>query len=234
MRHNRFYTPSSKGSVGDTITIQDNRIVHQVSRVLRMNAGDPLVLFGGDGYERIGHIVGISSKDIQVTVTEVKEKNRLLQPVTLCCAILKRSNFELVVQKATEVGVKEIVPLLTQYVVKTGLSIERLNKIAIEAAEQSGRTTIPVIHDPASLSEAFDTSIKLDNQVIFFDGTGEELSRELSTGEYSIYIGPEGGWSTEEVGLAQEKGATIASLGSLTLRAETAAIVATYTVGHKR
>jgi 16S rRNA (uracil1498-N3)-methyltransferase len=146
--------------------------------------------------------------------------------VTLFCAVLKKENFELVVQKATECGVSKIIPIITARTVKTGLNLERLQKIAREASEQSGRSTVPEISEPISFDESLEMTRQNDLKILF-DISGKFLGK-TSKNSPAIWIGPEGGWTPEEIKKATQNNFKIASLGPNTLRAETAAIVATY------
>jgi 16S rRNA (uracil1498-N3)-methyltransferase len=143
--------------------------------------------------------------------------------VTLCCSILKRENFELVVQKATELGVSRIIPIIAERTVKTGLKMERLKAIAKEATEQSGRGVVPDISEPMSLTDA----LALPGHKLFFH-TGTQAHPALSSDPALLFIGPEGGWSDRDVAAAVSAGCQVCSLGKRTLRGETAAIVACY------
>lgn len=229
--HRFFYPPASK----KLASIGDGEIVHQLSNVLRMEKGEDVVFFNGDGNEYIFHIEHITKKDIRGSVDRVEKNSR--EPkrfVTLYCAILKRENFELVCQKGTEVGVSAIVPLLTERTVKMNINSERLKKIITEAAEQSGRGRVPELSIPKTLHDVLE---KKDGEAsIFFDtvqsvnsAIGWDLSRSFEmTERVNIFIGPEGGWSEAERDMAKKAQFTFASLGSSILRGETAAIVATY------
>ena len=143
--------------------------------------------------------------------------------------LLKRENFELICQKATEIGIETITPLLTNRTVKTGFNRERIEKIIREASEQSGRTTLPKLNEPTTLAEAI-LSVTAGCSV-FFDLSGKELPEQEYASEItSCFIGPEGGFTEEETEIARKAGLVIGSLGTLTLRGETAAIVASYLI----
>lgn len=158
-----------------------------------------------------------------------------VRSVTLYCAVLKRENFEWVIQKCTELGVKRFVPIITARTVKTGLRMERLRVIAKEAAEQSGRGIIPTIDHPlefdrACLSGRQALEEAKNQKNIFFHTLTNEQTRKPENQQtpVSIWVGPEGGWTEEEVDKAKNQGFIFSSLGSLILRAETAAIIAAY------
>jgi 16S rRNA (uracil1498-N3)-methyltransferase len=145
---------------------------------------------------------------------------------------LKKSNFELVVQKATEIGVGEIVPILCKNTVKTGLNLKRLEKIAKEAAEQSKRVTLPKIEKILSFKEAIEKARNFDLKILF-DISGKNpsfLKRKVKN--VAIFIGPEGGWDKSEIELAKKENFEILNLGKLNLRSETAAIVSSFLIIH--
>ncbi len=228
MRIPRFFVSFDLGQ--DRIEIRDANIVHQIMRVLRMCDGQELILCNGDGSDVRVWILG-STKDM-VTVEVIgreKNENESERDVVLYCSILKRENFEWVAQKATEIGVSEIIPLVAQHTVKLELKEERLRKIIQEAAEQSGRSVLPRLQ----ISMGFEQAVKeatLDSINLFFDASGKEFDKKLIKKEQriNIFIGPEGGWSEEEVETARRNKFIFVGLGGLTLRAETAAVIGTY------
>ena len=142
-------------------------------------------------------------------------------------------------QKAVEAGIKEIVPVISKRAVKLNLNLKRLNKIIREAAEQSERGIMPILNKPLELSKAIKES-QSNNLNLFFDRNGSEFSEVLGIikkddlKKIGIWIGPEGGWGEEEVKIAKENNFKIVSLGKLTLRAETAAIIASYLIENSR
>jgi 16S rRNA (uracil1498-N3)-methyltransferase len=144
--------------------------------------------------------------------------------IHLYAAVLKRENFEWIVEKATEVGAHSIHPILTERTVKMKLNEERLLKIAKEAAEQSGRGIIPRIETVISASEAFSGA---SGQKLFLEPGGEAFPPGTA-GELSLFVGPEGGWSESESAIARESGCIPVRLGQTILRAETAAVIAVY------
>jgi 16S rRNA (uracil1498-N3)-methyltransferase len=215
----------------DRIAVHDPELVHQVRTVLKLATGERIVLANGIGDEATTVIKEIDASAVTVEV-ESRRKNtgESGARVTLYCAILKRENFELAAQKATEVGVAEIVPLITERTVKLGFKADRLKKILIEASEQSGRGTVPTLNDPMKLVSALGAAAGNDENY-FFDKDGASLERPAKK-RVGIFIGPEGGWTDAELALAKEYGCKTVSLGAMTLRGETAAIVATYLATH--
>jgi len=202
-------------------------IGHQVVDVLRMGEKEQVELIDGHGHSAIVEITDVKKHSATVhVVARTFAPIDLSRRVVLYCAVLKKDNFEWVVQKATEVGIAEIVPIITDRTIKTGLRADRLEKIINEAVEQCGRNTVPklrpVIDYDVALGEA-------KGQKIFFQAGGAKLNDLKLAGDgVSIFIGPEGGWSEAEVESARVAGAAIASLGNNILRGETAAVVAAW------
>ena len=213
-----------------TLAITDGEVVSQWRNVLRLVTGDTVLLCDGQGQEARAVILDINKSEARVNIESVETPEReARKKATLFCALLKRENFELICQKATELGIARIVPLITTRTVKTGFNRERIVKIIREACEQSGRTTIPELAEPITLAEAVINAAP--GSAAFFDLSGQELATEDYARDItSCFIGPEGGFTEEEVAAAKAAGLVIASLGKLTLRGETAAIVASYLI----
>lgn len=220
MRVNRFFFPHQGR---ETLEIRTPDLVQQIGRVLRMEPQEPIALFEGDGLEWSGIITEIKKDSVHLKRSSLEKNLREPQRrVSLCLSILKRENFEWAVEKATEVGVCRIIPLLTERTVKLNLNMERLRKIAREAAEQSGRAMVPEIFEPVRLTEAF----KMEGEKVFFD-IGPRTNG-IKAEQLAIFVGPEGGWSEKEREGAREAGLAVAGLGPTVLRAETAAVVGAF------
>jgi 16S rRNA (uracil1498-N3)-methyltransferase len=146
--------------------------------------------------------------------------------IWLCVALLKKDNFDLVVQKATELGVSNILPVLCEHSEKRKLNAERMQKIAMEATEQSGRGDLPVIHSPQTLTEIFQSGI-LPQEKVVFDARGVPFAQyHAGTNQvsFALFVGPEGGFSENEITFLRGYNVPAVSLGTQILRAETAAI----------
>jgi 16S rRNA (uracil1498-N3)-methyltransferase len=230
MRLHRFIGPFDFSQ--KTLIIDDESFVQQWRTVLRLGIGDSIILSDGHGKETEAVIIEMDKKTAEVTLGTITTPER--EPVkmaTLYCAMLKRENFELVVQKATEIGIARIVPIVTERTVKTGQNRDRLLKIIREAAEQSGRTVLPELAEPLRFRDAVAEAAGTPS--LFFDLSGTSMDFSKNTTAYtSCFIGPEGGFSEPEVALARENSLTVASLGTLTFRGETAAIVVSYLLTH--
>jgi 16S rRNA (uracil1498-N3)-methyltransferase len=238
-----FSTLGGSASGGDfsqsRFKIYDEEILKQAKNVLRLKKGDSLILADGKLNEAVVRIAESDKKFLEVEILERNvNKNEPERHGILYCSILKRENFEWVVQKATEVGIKEIAPVISSRTVKLGLKEERLEKIIKEAAEQSGRGVLPILRQAVKFSEALENA-KQNDLNLFFEIGGQLLDmaelREMKFKKIGIFIGPEGGWSPEEVEAIasltkEDKNFKLRGLGKLTLRAETAAVAASWFV----
>jgi 16S rRNA (uracil1498-N3)-methyltransferase len=233
MRLHRFYS-SEKVGPRTQLAIVDADLIHQVRRVFRLMPNDKVVLFDGSGSEYICTIVSYDGDDgMTLTVSEsvtARFTPSLGSRLWLFAALVKKDTFETIVEKATELGVTDIVPILAERSEKKSANDVRLAKIIMEASEQSGRGDLPTLHPVMSLKECLDLcdSEKLRVPLVFHtDGTQLEKGTD-SPGALTqaVLIGPEGGWSPHEVSLFHEKKIAIRCLGPQVLRAETAVVAA--------
>lgn len=232
----RFFTDEIQGDVG---IISGADAVH-IGRSLRMRLGDELILCR-DGIEYISNIRTISDSQV---VCDIKESRRTLaEPdceVVLFQAVPKLDKLEFIVQKATELGAAKIVPVLTKRCVSRPdeksfeKKRDRLSKIALEAAKQSGRGIIPQVSRIISLDEAIGQMKELDISVICYEKGGKSLSQiELKEKKsIGIFIGSEGGFEESEASLCAENGIIPVGLGARILRCETAPIAALSIIMH--
>lgn len=227
MRLNRFIGEFDLSE--DLVSITDSNQTFQIINVLRLKVGDILVLVGGK-IEAKAEIIDFKDGNVQVKIIDrLISENGPQREVNLYLAILKKDNFEWAVQKATECGASSITPIVSERTIKLGLNFDRLYKIAKEAAEQSGRRTLPVIKNSLELKSTLD-SLDSHSINIMFDPTGVPISSsEIKTGAVNLFIGPEGGWSPEEIKYFIDSNKfLVLNLGKNILRAETAATVVTY------
>lgn len=207
--------------------------------VLRSKIGDSIKLIDGSGRAYSAIISSISKNGVAVNIEkELSVDAEAPCHLVLCQGMLKGEKMDIVIQKAVELGVKEIVPLITEHsVVKETRRIARWRKIAEEAAEQCGRAVIPEIREPEGFYEFLKKFSDPDARcgIIFWEQGGaglREAVKRVFLGESSmmkkifVIVGPEGGLSTQEVSTAESAGFIKATLGKRILRAETAAIVA--------
>lgn len=215
-----------------TLTITEREFVNQVRNVLRLNVGEELILSSGSAEEARAKITSYGNKYVEVSILErMKNTREPKRSVTLYLSVLKRENFELAAQKATEVGVARIVPVISARTVKMNINKERVEKITKEAAEQSGRGVVPGIASAMSFEEAL-IDAKKNDLALFFDAEGKEFKYSVldKIKSVGIFVGPEGGWTNEEIEKSKEAKLISINLGALTLRAETAVTVASYLV----
>ncbi len=221
------------------VKIVDAEMWHKAKNVLRLAIGEKIILGDGKKIEAMAEIIGFGKNTVEVEISEINEnQNESLIYGVLYCSILKRENFEWVVQKATECGIKEIIPIVSARTVKFGIKEDRFKKIILEAGEQSGRGELPILTEPVKFREAIKNAGQNDLN-LFFEMGYPDLNRE-ETGCFQpkrvgIFIGPEGGWSREELEAItskakEDKKFKLAGLGKTTLRAETAAAVASWMV----
>lgn len=212
----------------------------QVRSVLRLQTGDPIVLFNGTGVEATAHISGGTKDAIGYEIDTVATPDR--EPplrLTVGLAVLKGDRFEVAIQKLTELGVTRIVPLLTERSVVSfddarnwQKRADRYARICREAAEQSERVRLPELAAPVDLAGFLDTQpVGQPPVIVLLERAGSVPIGEVAfESDLAIAIGPEGGWSDREQVLIGERATGTATLGRLILRAETAAIVAAGTL----
>jgi 16S rRNA (uracil1498-N3)-methyltransferase len=221
MRIHRFYLPEQ---LEEELTVTDERLLHQWRTVLRVPEGGSLRLFNGRGVERIYAVTAYEKRDALLRFREDAESKTPSGNVTLFFSLLKKDKNEWVIQKCTEIGISRFVPIISERTEKTGFSLERIGKIAIEAAEQCGRADIPELLEPMPIDGAiaeFGPSMEL---YVCDEGGGTENIGSLDA--VGCFVGPEGGWTDGEKKKFSDSGIRTLSLGKFTLRAETAAIVA--------
>lgn len=205
--------------------------IKQIKDVLRLRKGDKVVLSDGHGKEAEVVLDFVSAKKItgaiEATPTNLQSKEKTCRKVNLYLAILKKENFEMAAQKAVEAGVSKIIPIITERTIKTGLNMQRLEKIILEASEQCGRSIVPILSPILNFQEALADGNNAKEKIIFHLG-GKPYESNKETEEVSIFVGPEGGFTEKEVTSAKKASYLVTSLGPLVLRGETAAIIATY------
>lgn len=230
MRLHRFYVEQS---LGEEIVIHKKELIQQWTKVFRYKEKDLVILFDGKGYDVVYALQTLSQKEAVLVMKEKSPSYIPLKKVTLCVSLVKKDTFELILQKATELGVSTIIPILSERSEKKNLRMERLQTIAIESAEQCGRGDIPQILDITTLSEAF--SHTQTSSFSFVGDTSEEkdtlrsnnIQKKIAAADtVNIFIGPEGGWTEKERVLFKKHEVMSVSFGNTVLRAETAAIVA--------
>ena len=220
----RFY--SEKLPKGQKVRVEGEEARH--IHVLRLRKGDQICLFDGKGSELIGKISAIEAKKVEITVL-AREKVRIQGVcVDLATSVPKGKRFDWMIQKATELGIVRIIPLITHRSVvkpKKGGKSERWHRIAVEAAKQSQRKTVPEITDALSFNEFLEFIDGYDLKMIALPTAKKHIKnvlRKRKPKRILCLIGPEGGFIDEEIKKAEEKGFKPVNLGKEILRVETA------------
>lgn len=205
----------------------DGAQAHYLGTVMRLCEGDLLLLFDGHSGEWLGKIVAARKRRLIVSVERHVRDAEAVPDVWLAFAPVKRVQVDWLVEKATELGVARLTPVITQRTIVERVKLERLQAIAIEAAEQCGRTRLPQIDGPVALA-ALLKDRDPDRLLYFADEQGgEPASRAFAPGAAMILTGPEGGFTDEERAAVRAAPNSLAvSLGQRILRAETAALAA--------
>lgn len=227
MRLHRFYIEQP---LGEELVVEQSELVHQWISVFRYKCEDEVVLFSSTnlGVDYIYRIKSVNKKTVELFF--VSEQKNILpkKEITLCMAIVKKDTFENIVRYATELGVTKIIPVLASRSEKKNLNFERLNNIAKEASEQSGRGTVPVIRDILSFNEALEQSKSVTNifTSLYGEDSSELVNRGLLKDNLTLWIGPEGGWTPDEEKLAKENNFELMKLTETVLKADTAVVCA--------
>lgn len=234
----RFFVP--KSALKDGRALLPERAAEQLRRVLRAQPGVEIAVFDGSGAEWLVQLDIVSAREvsgvIRSAVTPAVEPS---VAVTLCQALVRPERFEIVLQKCTELGVVEFIPVLSERVqagdaAPSAARLSRWSRIIEEAAEQSGRTRVPVVSEPFPLGDAVRRQAGRGPVVLLWEmQTGPGLRQvlrgvaELGLPErLSLVVGPVGGFGEAEVKDAADAGALVAGMGPRVLRTETAAIAA--------
>ncbi len=200
---------------------------HYLSNVMRMKAGDPLILFDDRTGEWDAVIADPHRKSTAVTLTALRRPREQVPDLWLCAAPIKKGRIDWVAEKACELGVARYVPVLTRRTIVDRLNLDRLRAHMIEAAEQCERTALPELAQPVTLAALLD-GWAADRALIFCDEEGGAPLASVAKAEpAAILIGPEGGFDPEERETILAMSQTIrVSLGPRVLRADTAAAAA--------
>ncbi len=211
---------------------------HQITAVLRMKSGATLIVLDNTGWEYVAELVVVDRKRATAVVRQKRPStNEPALQITLYQSGLKRDNFEWVLQKGTELGVSRFVPLITERTVaRLPKKFGRWQRILTEAAEQSRRGRIPDLAGSVTFADAVSQLPDGETAVIPWVGADKGGLGDVLMGDVTavaLFIGPEGGFTPEEIALAQQRGVQPVTLGKRTLRSETAALAATAVIMHQ-
>lgn len=227
----RFFTQTISRE-GGSITGDDAK---HIAKVLRMKIGEELTVCDTKGYDYHCMIESLSDKEVTLKVLSAEEsQSEPSVKVHLYQAMPKGDKLELIIQKAVELGVDSITPVMTRRCVSKpdaksmAKKLERYNRIALEAAKQSGRGKIPQVKPLLDLNEALDEMAETSCPILFYENATAPAKEVIDQAgqEIAVLIGSEGGFDESEVVKAKEKGCQVLSLGNRILRCETAPLAA--------
>lgn len=205
----------------------DSGQANYLGNVMRLKEGSELLVFDGSSGEWLARIADASRKRMTLAMERKTRDLETIPDVWLAFAPVKRSQTDWLVEKATELGVARLVPVMTQRTNSERVKLERLEAIAIEAAEQCGRTQLPKIDEPISLKQLIERPDPARMLYFADEEGGQPVAAAARPGPALILIGPEGGFTDDERQLVGTAPNSIAiSLGPRILRAETAALAA--------
>jgi 16S rRNA (uracil1498-N3)-methyltransferase len=248
MTRRRFYAPPSAFTPElDSVTLASDEARH-LRDVLRLKPGDEVYVFDGAGKEFQCRVEESRRDSAQLKILGETDPAHPESPLalTLAVALLKGEKFDLVVQKATELGVTRVVPVVTKYAdirlrdeSDAAKRVARWQRIALEAAKQSGRAAVPEVGSPIafrSLIQPMDSGAE-SSCIMFSEREGQSLlevtnNLQGNVSAITTLVGSEGGWADEELNAARDAGWAIVTLGGRTLRAETAAIAVVVLIQH--
>jgi 16S rRNA (uracil1498-N3)-methyltransferase len=228
MRIPRFYCPIALETT-QALLLPDEVFRHAI-QVLRLQAGENLILFNGQGGEYLAELVEISKRSARVQIQSFNPAKRESNlDLTLVQALIKPDKMDFALQKAVELGISAFQPLITQRSVartdkeKIEKKLQHWQAVAISACEQSGRTCLPQIHIPVSLSHYLSQMDNGTTQLILAPESTKPLQQlQANSNKIAVLIGPEGGFTEQELEQCLAQGLQGISLGERILRAETA------------
>jgi 16S rRNA (uracil1498-N3)-methyltransferase len=233
----RFFAPDFDATAREvTLSVEES---HHLTRVLRLRIGDEVSIFDGRGHECAARVEVVGPKTTTLTILRaIPSPPALPVPVVLAQAVLKGDKMDDVVRDATMVGVAAIVPLVTERslvsvsTLTNGRAVDRWTRVAIASAKQCGRAHLPAIEQPVSFEAWLATPFD-GYRLMFAEPSSEPRPQTLrdvlarsTPAAIACVIGPEGGWSVAERGTASAAGCIAVTLGSMTLRADAAGLVA--------
>lgn len=238
MARRRFYVPGD--AIRGGIAVLPPEQAHHLRDVLRLSSGDAVEIIDGSGAGYSGEIE-LRGTDVVVGSLQPLPSERTSTRIVLAAALIKPARFEWILEKAAELGVSEIIPLITHFseikIPKERIEtrLERWRRIIQESVKQCRRLDTPDLRVPRDFSDFIQESAFASYlRILFYEkAAGVWRAPDALPDRVIICIGPEGGWESREVDQARAAGYEIAGLGPLTLRAETAAIAALSIVQHQ-
>ena len=211
--------------------VPDDGQTHYLLHVMRAKAGEQIALFNGTDGEWLARITGVSKRSCSLECEHKIAAQSEVPDLWLCFAPIKKTPADYLVQKATELGVRVLQPVFTRRTIVSRVNLERLHANAVEAAEQSGRLSVPQARDPLTFGE-FLSSWPNDRRLVYCDegGDARPIAKVLAADAdqpFALLTGPEGGFDPNERAALRAKSFVVpVSLGPRILRADTAALAA--------
>lgn len=226
-----FFVPQL--TIGDASIVISGDEFHHITHVFRKKENDEILITNGKGVLVKAKIKDINKKNLTVFILEIKEEKSSTPAITVAFPLLKNKHDSLIVEKLTELGVKDFFPIVTKRTVRQGTkkTIEKFEKIAISAIKQCNNAFLPKIHEVSSLKELLKKIKSFNFQPVVALEIGKHnlltrIAQNYNEKPICIIIGPEGGFDNDEIDFLLEKRVPTVTLGNHILRAETAAITA--------
>ena len=248
MTRRRFYAPPEAFATDRTSGSLSADETRHLRSVLRLQTGDEVYVFDGAGREFRAEIDAINRDQTKLRITEEVVPSALESPLTLTMAValLKGEKFDLVIQKLTELGVSRVVPLITARADvrlrndhEADGKVSRWQRIAMEATKQCGRARLMTIENPLAFDQLMESS-KANGELrfMFAERGGDSFAHALdqtqkAAAQITALVGPEGGWSDDELSQALNEGWQLITLGGRIMRAETSAIACAALLQHR-
>jgi 16S rRNA (uracil1498-N3)-methyltransferase len=214
----------------DVISIRDEE--HRHLSVARAAVGEEIEIFDGRGEVLTAKISVIERRETHARITGNRHVAEDAHELILGQSLIRHAAFEFALEKAVEAGVTRIIPVIAgRSNAKDVGRRERWHRIIVEAAKQSKRYHLPVLDEPRSFSKVLE--VKAPTRIVFSERNGSALKDAIRQSPVLYMIGPEGGWTDEELVFAQQRGFALVGLGATILKAETAAVVATALVRYE-
>jgi 16S rRNA (uracil1498-N3)-methyltransferase len=224
MELKRFFTDNIEG---DKVILKGEEFTHCV-KVTRHKVGFSIIVCTGDGWDCYAKIESIEKNSLTARVFRREQnKTEVDGELILFQGVCKELDF--IVQKAVELGAGRIVPFYSTNTSVTGIKLDRLQKIVLEAAKQCGRARLPQVTEPVRFEKAIELCRCVENQILCYENCRSGHIKDAvqkNTKSLALIIGSEGGFTEQEIAYAKEKNIRVVTLGKRILRAETAAISA--------
>ena len=211
----------------DAVPMIDGAAAHYLLNVMRLKVGDPILLFDNRSGEWLGIVAEAGKRSLQVRIERQTRPREQVPDLWLCFAPVKKARLDWIIEKATELGIARLQPVITERTIVERVKQERLEAQIVEACEQCGRTALPELAEPVKLPQLLKTWPAGRSLLFADEAGGESLAVAPAPPPAAILTGPEGGFTTAERNLLLAHPAVRRiALGPRILRADTAAIAA--------